>query len=62
MQKSSKLINILDQLFSNFWKVTADYISHNFNPLTTGKDHFWSICFLTLWEIEIAVIFLKYEK
>ena len=32
------------------------------NPLTTGEDHFWSSSFLTLREIEIAVIFRKYEK
>ena len=37
-------------------------LSDHFNPLTTGKDHFWSPSFLTLWEIEIAVIFPKYEK
>ena len=32
------------------------------NSLTTGKGPFESTSFLTLWEIEIAVIFQKYEK
>ena len=32
------------------------------NLLTTGKDHFWSPSYLSLRQIEIAVIFWKYEK
>ena len=32
------------------------------NILTTGKNRFWSLCFLTLCEIEKTVIFRKDEK
>ena len=48
------------------WKILLFFYSQklywHFNPLTTGKVHFWSPSFLTLWKIEIAFIFRKYEK
>ena len=51
VKDSSKIFRLLP----NFWNISN-------NPLTTGKGPFGPTYFLTLWEIEIAVIFRKYEK
>ena len=38
------------------------YMYRYFYPLTTAMAHFWTTYFLTVWEIEWAVIFQNYEK
>ena len=57
-----RIDKIIDQKFERTEQFLVRNFRVQFNPLTTGMVHFWPICFLSLWEIEIAVIFRKYEK
>ena len=57
--------SVLNLLFADYktcFLTNNENLKSLFNPLTTGKGYFWPTCFLTLWKIELAVIFQKYEQ